>query len=172
MNDLIAFGDRWFGWDDLRHAFWGRVGRPKDFDLKDFDLSLASVRASGGLYCVAFSAGPPARVHPTAREAVYFGETSAFGRRMEQFASSAGFWGERRGGHYAAWWWPAGRTEGLWVSFYVLGDVLPGGEARDLRRQVEAEMLAAYFLLHGRVPRLNGRKPVWRRTSGGPGASV
>jgi hypothetical protein len=149
--DLEPFAGRWFSWTEIAACFWPGKGRR----ATAVNPELAPVRKHGGVYLMAWSQQPPTRVHPRAPEVRYIGETHGFAGRMAGFANSAGFWGERRVGHSAAWRWPEGKSEYLWVAFFVVADELQSHLARGLRKWLEAVALEEYRLEHGRIPEVN-----------------
>jgi hypothetical protein len=104
---------------------------------------------------VAWSRQPPPRLHPREAAVRYVGETHSFANRMGGFGNSAGFWGERRFGHSAAWRWPEGKSENMWVAFFVVGEQLAPHMAVGLRKWLEAVALEEYRLEHGRLPEIN-----------------
>jgi hypothetical protein len=85
----------------------------------------------------------------------YIGETVYFANRMGGFGNSAGFWGERRFGHSAAWRWPEGKWENMWVAFFEVGKDLAPHLAAGLRKWLEAVALEEYRLEHKQLPKIN-----------------
>src|SRR5438128_58250 len=115
--DAEAFAGRWFHWKEINSCFWpGRGGRATVVNPE-----LAPVRYQGGVYCLAWSLQPVRIVGPTAVEVKYIGESNEFQRRIGQFGTSAGFWGQRRKAHSAGWRWPLEQTVNLWVCFFPVG---------------------------------------------------
>jgi hypothetical protein len=149
--DLKAFGGRWFSWSEIADCFWPGKGRR----AKDVNAELAPVRHKGGVYLVAWSPEPPPRLHPREAAVRYIGETLYFSNRMGGFGNSAGFWGERRFGHSAAWRWPEGKSENMWVAFFVVGEQLAAHLAVGLRKWLEAVALEEHRLEHGCLPEIN-----------------
>jgi hypothetical protein len=154
MSELILPFRRWVRWDEVERCFFPGRGRRAEL----INPELAALRWSSVVYWIALSIAPPKLLLPTAEEVRYIGETGQFRRRMGEFGCSAGFWGKRRNGHYAGWWWPFGRTEDTWFCFSVIGGGLAKDLARMHRRQVEAGWLARFVQLHGHEPEFNGRK--------------
>jgi hypothetical protein len=149
--DLEPFGNRWFSWAEIAGCFWPGKGRRAN----DVNPALAPVRDHGGVYLIAWCQQPPARLHPRAVEVRYIGETHNFANRMGGFGNSAGFWGERRFGHSAAWRWPEGKSDKMWVAFFTVGDDLEPHLATGLRKWLEAVALEEYRLEYGRLPEIN-----------------
>jgi hypothetical protein len=148
--DLMAFGDRWYHWREVRACFWPGRGRRSQGELTE-------VRFVGGIYLMAWSEAAPALLHPAAAEIKEIGETGEYRRRMGQFGDSAGFFGERRNGHSTAWKWPLGRTEKLWVAFFPTGDdFLPRKHlAKAWRCWLEGVAFEEHLQAHGSLPALN-----------------
>jgi hypothetical protein len=149
--DLEPFGGRWFSWAEVADCFWPGKGRR----AKDVNPELAPVREKGGVYLVAWSLIPPDRVHPREAAVRYIGETLCFATRMGGFGTSAGSWGERRFGHSAAWRWPEGRSEDLWIAFFIVGEPLAPHLAEGLRKWLKAVALEEYRQAHRRLPEIN-----------------
>jgi hypothetical protein len=149
--DVQAIAARWFSWKDMESCFWpGRGGR-----AVSVNPVLAPVRYCGGVYCLAWALTSPTVVGPIAPEVRYIGETSEFRRRMGQFGTSAGFWGERRPGHSGGWRWPAGQSQHTWVSFYPIGNELLPHLATGMRAWMEAVALEEFRLANGHLPEIN-----------------
>ena len=149
--DLQPFGGRWFSWAEIADCFWPGKGRR----AKDVNPELAPVREKGGVYLVAWSKQPPPHLDPREAAVRYIGETLYFANRMGGSGNSAGFWGERRFGHSAAWRWPEGRSEDMWVALFVVGEQLAPHLAMGLRKWLEAVALEEHRLEHGRLPDIN-----------------
>ncbi len=152
--NLQPFGGRWFRWAEISECFWPGRGRQATI----VNPELAPIRHRAGIYCVAWSQQSPQCVRPTAIEVKYIGETGEFLRRMGQFSVSAGFGGARSNGHSAAWRWPLGRKENIWVSFFEVGETLPAHLAEGLRHWMEAVALEEYRLAYGHLPEINEAK--------------
>ena len=149
--DLAAFAERWFHWQDIAPCFWPG-SRRRSIKVNPV---LCPVRFLGGVYVIARSLKAPNSLHPTHAAVQYVGETGNFNRRMRQFGTSAGFFGPRAKGHSAAWRWPLGRKEHLWVAFFeVGGDLLPH-LAKGMRHWMEAVALEEHRQLRGALPALN-----------------
>ena len=114
----------------------------------------------GGVYLIAWSLQTPSRLDPREVKVRYIGETHSFRDRMGGFANSAGFWGERRFGHSAAWRWPEGKWENIWIAFFPVGEQLETHLATGLRKWMEAVALEEYRLEHGHLPKINAAKEV------------
>src|SRR5689334_18403024 len=101
---LTPFAGRWFPWSEIGVCFRpGRGGRSSQVNP-----TLCPVRDLGGVYLIAWARKAPESLHPTHPAVLYVGETANFKRRLCQFGDSAGFFGDRRKGHSAAFRWPLG----------------------------------------------------------------
>jgi hypothetical protein len=153
---LMAFGDRWYHWREIKACFWPGRGQRS----RDKDPTLADVRFIGGVYLMAWSEAPPKLLHPTASEVKEIGETGEYCRRMRQFGDSAGFFGKRRRAHSTAEKWPLGRSEKLWVAFFPTGDdFLPNKHlSKAWRCWLEGVAFEEHLQVHGSLPALNAAK--------------
>jgi hypothetical protein len=145
-------GSRWFHWSEIESAFWG--ARQKDIPTEE---SLNHIKASGGVYVLAWSLNEPKRKRPHTVAAVkYIGETAYFKARMGAFGTSAGFWGKRDNGHSAGWSWEEGCSANLWVAFFQLPWTdLPAHLATGLRKWIEAVALEEHRSVRGVLPAVN-----------------
>jgi hypothetical protein len=150
--NLAPFLGQWVRWSRVERCFWpGRGERAAKVDPE-----LAPIRHVGGIYILAWSESPLGKVSPTDAKAIYIGETSEFRDRMAAWGRSAGFWGDRQKGHYAAWRWKKG-SEHLWVAFFDLQ--LPEATSRRLAKHVRLyyEIMATeeFRVAHGKLPLAN-----------------
>jgi hypothetical protein len=150
--NLTPFGCGWYHWEDIEECF--RPG-PGGRSVK-VNPELAPVRVQGGVYVLAWSKNAPRKIHPADESVLYCGETDNFKRRLTDFGRSAAFWNEKRKrGHSAAWRWPKGRNQHLWVAFFLVGNDLRAHLARGLRKWMEAVAQEEHRLVHERLPALN-----------------
>jgi hypothetical protein len=149
-----AYKGRWFSWSQIAKCFWPGVGRRS----KKVDAGLCSIAKSSGVYLLAWSEKPPAKVHPRVKEIEYIGESNHFKSRMGGFRNSAGFRGKRSFGHSAAWRWKKGWKK-LWVAFFEIGTDLIDDRrhlAEGLRRWAEAVALEEHRAANGgSLPQIN-----------------
>lgn len=167
--DARAHEGTWFRWADVEACFWpGRGGRAEKVNPK-----LAPVRYCGGVYLLAWSPIPPERLHPATAEVKYIGQTNNFRGRMGQFATSAGFWGQRANGHSAGWRWPEGQTRDTWIAFFEVGESLRPHLAAGLRCWMEGLALEEHRLKLGRLPEINEAvEAIEFGSAGGDGSPV
>lgn len=148
--DLQPFAGRWFRWAEIDACFWTRG---KGMQVNP---ALYPVRRGGGVYLLAWSRQAPSTFRPDDRAIQYVGETGDFCNRMDRFRTSAGIrWQERYKGHSAAYRWPLGKTEHLWVGFFPIRTGLQPHLAEGMRVWMEAVAQEEYRLAHGDVPPLN-----------------
>ena len=148
---LPPFRGIWFPWDRVAACFWPGGGKRSE----SVDPELAPVRTRSGVYLMAWGT-PEATPLPSDPVVRYVGQSLAFKKRMQQFATSAAFfWADRADGHSAAWRWPAGRTDRLSVAFFPLEPDLPPHLATGYLHLEEALALDAYYKRHGTLPPLN-----------------
>lgn len=149
------YAEQWFAWVDVALCFWPGVGK-RSSRVNPF---LAPIVGRAGVYLLAWSKAPPAILGPRESSVVYVGETNWFKGRMGDFANSAGFRGARRRGHSAAWRWPEGRTESLWLAFFETPGAeadLPAHLAVGWRKWMEAVAIEEYRQANGgAAPALN-----------------
>ena len=150
--NLRPFAERWFQWTEINACFWPGPGR----QAVKVNPILSPVRTLGGVYLIAWSQQPPETFVPCDRAVQYVGETGDFCDRMNRFRSSAGIrWKDRYKGHSAAYRWPQGQSEHLWVGFFPVGKDLQPHLAEGMRVWMEAVAQEEYRLVHGNVPPLN-----------------
>jgi len=117
--------------------------------------TLCPVRFLGGVYLISWSIKAPRELHPSDAAVQYIGETGEFRRRAGQFGTSAGLFGPRAKGHSAAWRWPLGKKEHLWMSFFEVDGALRPHLAKGMRHWLEGVGLEEYRQVHGALPPLN-----------------
>lgn len=116
-----------------------------------------------GVYMVAFSRASrtmDVEPNPVQHAVKYIGETGLLLRRLGQFGTSAGLFGERGRGHSAGWRWKdEWIAAGAYVALYpVPKDVADSGLSPFWRLCREAQAQAAYAQAHGqRLPELNAK---------------
>jgi hypothetical protein len=145
----------WFSWSALRGG--------------SLDRETAHALQHVGTYLIAhFRDAPPGSVNRTDENIFYVGETHGPTRslraRLTDFGKSAGFLGEQRAGHYAAWAFPeyakANNIDAsdvyVAVCPYVAVDAKAPTDARGVfPTLIEAMVLWSYTQRHGRMPALN-----------------
>jgi hypothetical protein len=104
---------------------------------------------------MAWAKRAPKMIPPLSKPIRYIGETGEFRRRMDQFACSAGLWGDRGNGHSAGWRWPKGQAEWLWISFHSIDPYLQPHVARGYRCWMEAVALEEYRVAWNKLPEIN-----------------
>lgn len=148
-----SFAEKWFRWEEVTRSFWPEGGSRLSRQAGE---EASSIGDTGGVYLLSWSPTAPPLKGPTCDALQYVGETNNFRKRMGQFANSAGFWGERKNGHTAAWRWPKGESRNLWVAFFLMGNHLPNHLAKGLRVMMEAVAIEEYCSAHdGQLPPLN-----------------
>jgi len=153
--DLKPFLGIWVPWSRIRPCFRPGPGRR----AAKIDPELAPVRQLAGIYILRCAEKPAMAVSHTDPAVVYIGETSHFGSRMNNWAASAGFWGERKHGHSAAYRWDDGH-EHLSVGFFETPTSDKIRLGKHIRLYYEVLATEEYRVAHGRLPRVNEHEKV------------
>lgn len=152
---FTACAEEWFHWLDIQKCFWPGAGKRSAL----INPVLGPIGKLGGVYLLAWSKQAPERMHPAASEVRYIGETYWFKDRMDGFRRSAGLLGERTNGHSAAWRWPLGQCENLWVAFFEIPHLpLPDYLCKGWRKYMEAIAIHEHVIANSRQPLVTAAK--------------